>query len=1012
MALPVVGTGSFPETPLIGSEAYSPGTVPTATALRAAWVQALHWSQFGSVMALDQAYSVRPDAFHGGEMLPMFQSGSAEPVLYTSSSTWIDVGRARRRVPLGFNILKGVFTCKVPTPRTDSVLNVRVVLSHSAGTDTGPTTSIIVPGTMGRSPTADLRLGRSVIRGVHDMPYLDPNRGAFNARAQVTINNAPTGSDDTTNAVAPEVVLQAYVVSQGGTPQRFVPLNARAWFGISYDSGTGGSVIEGSTSSESVLLDGSGFLFVTSSQLQQTSSLTVSAWLRQSGNWDGTSNMHAVSDWSPAATARFALTVTTGGVCRAFVGTGSMAQFSVPSSNAWNHVCMVFSGSGTGNSGRLMGYVNGTLASASYSGTVPAIVPTGSVLRVGYDTLTDTGSYFQGWVDEVTYWSASLGSASIGQLYHSGQPGDPRGVTGGLASWWRMGDDSRDTVNYIFDAWDGRVLTASIGGVTIQQAAPFDHVSSSIFHLAVTHNFPFDATDYSRLVGWMQTHSRFHMWQEDASSGGTPITHASASSAVSAVDDPGPRAFRWEAQSNTTRPWVLAATSGSLSGGIVFGVSGSSTRLFCYNSQEAFKFIPMLTGSILFKFISNRDGSTQVVLDNNQGTTANAGFRLTKTNTDHFSFLVTKSTAGQALINHTTVATCRQGTGSMNVLIQLGDPTNGCRIKVGSEPWETMAVSNLPVCSITASAPNDLAVGDAYNGSANFLQGCIGSLMVFSGTVSDGTIGTFTGSFNPALTTGSLITSQSLGMMNFLYAWYDFTDATTLFSDSQGTVAVSNGQNVRYARHILDASGGLGRYATNVFPTDAINGPLFQGSSGVRFGGHDAPNQLSFRNAMHTGGGASYFMVVSNAETGSSVNHGGSHVLVANPGGEYWVETSVNYSGNPSFATPYHLLHVANGNTSPLCRIADGTTYALNIIEVRRDGNTLYGRSYGNGSTVTTASIDGGAGSSFAPRYIGPSGSTGWAMSGSIREVMLFNTYMSESQANLVLSQLAAKYGI
>jgi hypothetical protein len=511
--------------------------------------------------------------------------------------------------------------------------------------------------------------------------------------------------------------------------------------------------------------------------------------------------------------------------------------------------------------------------------------------------------------------------------------------------------------------------------------------------------FPFNATNMPVL--WLQTHSTRHMWQEDASSGGTPITHASQSSAVSAVDDPALFAHRWEAQSNTTRPFLQGA-SGSLNCGLFFsGAAGTAARMTCYNSQESLKFLHLLTGAIAFKMLSVEDGRTQNVLDNSGQSTANVGVSLIKTSTDHLQFIVEKGLSGHTCINHTTVATCRQATGAMNVLILLGQPT--CSIKVGTEPWETMAVTG-PLASITASANSDLSVGGIFSSNTNGFNGMIGSLMAWSGTVSDGTLGAYTASFNPSLTDHDLVVSQSLGMANFLYGWYDFSNSTTVFSDSQGTVPLAVGQRVANVAHVLDASGGLRRYATDQAPS--VPGPLWLGGiQGAYFSGSAAPNNLSLRNAMHTGGGASYFIVCRNDNVTS-----GSHVMATTPGGDYWVQTGRDYpNGALGSGSPYHLMHFANGNASRPVLLEQPT--GINILELRRDGSVTHSRTWGNGLLSSTSSLDVAAGSGFAPGNIGASGSAGWPMSGSIMEVMLFNTFLTVPEANLVLDQLRHKWG-
>ena len=102
----------------------------------------------------------------------------------------------------------------------------------------------------------------------------------------------------------------------------------------------------------------------------------------------------------------------------------------------WNHIVMVFDGSGTGNTGRLKGYVNGVAQTLSYTGTIAT-------------TLADNGSnpftigrqdseYTEGNIDEVAVFDTALDASTIISIYNSGTPGDLTSLS--PTYWNRMGD--------------------------------------------------------------------------------------------------------------------------------------------------------------------------------------------------------------------------------------------------------------------------------------------------------------------------------------------------------------------------------------------------------------------------------------------------------------------------------------------------------------------------------------------------------------------------------------------
>ena len=73
----------------------------------------------------------------------------------------------------------------------------------------------------------------------------------------------------------------------------------------------------------------------------------------------------------------------------------------------------------------------------------------GSMLKVGSGFLTNGTSSYWGGIDEVSIWNKELSSTAISSLYNDYQPCNLAEHLDNeyLVSWYRMGDDNRDTVN-------------------------------------------------------------------------------------------------------------------------------------------------------------------------------------------------------------------------------------------------------------------------------------------------------------------------------------------------------------------------------------------------------------------------------------------------------------------------------------------------------------------------------------------------------------------------------------
>jgi hypothetical protein len=204
----------------------------------------------------------------------------------------------------------------------------------------------------------------------------------------------------------------------------------------------------------------------TSSSLNPTSALTISAWVRAdthnstAGTYDAIYNS---SKDAGRATTGFVLCATENKwYCYYYSGTTwyGVASDSNLVTGQWYHLASTWDGS----TAKL--YVNGSVQTSTLS-----------LSSISYSTATSakigsyyTGNYLDGLIDEVSLFDSALSASDITNIYNSGTPNDISSLS--PIGWWRMGDNDSGTGTTITDQGSGGNNGTLINSPTFSTTIP------------------------------------------------------------------------------------------------------------------------------------------------------------------------------------------------------------------------------------------------------------------------------------------------------------------------------------------------------------------------------------------------------------------------------------------------------------------------------------------------------------------------------------------------------------
>jgi hypothetical protein len=176
----------------------------------------------------------------------------------------------------------------------------------------------------------------------------------------------------------------------------------------------------------------------------------------------------------------------------------------------WRHAVVVFDGSLTGNSNRLKLYVDGSPATLTFTGTIPAALESLSYLFQigGY-----TGSFFNGNIDDVRIYNRAVTTSEARMLYSQGVSKmnvAPSGtnLTTGLVGYWTF--DGKNMTSNVADSsgqgnhgnLSGQAATTTASG-KLGQSLRFDGTNDYVI-VGNESAFDFERTDPFTISMWLK----------------------------------------------------------------------------------------------------------------------------------------------------------------------------------------------------------------------------------------------------------------------------------------------------------------------------------------------------------------------------------------------------------------------------------------------------------------------------------------------------------------------------
>ena len=219
----------------------------------------------------------------------------------------------------------------------------------------------------------------------------------------------------------PNIIKDGLVLYlDAGSPNSFYsPTAGTTWKDISGNANNGtltnGPTYSG-TNGGSIVFDGVDDYVLCPKQtsLVNATKFTITAWMKRS-----LSNSLVMISQLQSLDNDIALELWSDGNVYFEVGNGGNDYgFTANNSTAWQYLTMVFDGTQTGNSNRLKGYINGSLLTLAFNGTIPTITGTVNTnLNIG--AYLPNNNYSKGNIAQTSIYNRALSAAEILQNFNA-----------------------------------------------------------------------------------------------------------------------------------------------------------------------------------------------------------------------------------------------------------------------------------------------------------------------------------------------------------------------------------------------------------------------------------------------------------------------------------------------------------------------------------------------------------------------------------------------------------------
>jgi len=113
--------------------------------------------------------------------------------------------------------------------------------------------------------------------------------------------------------------------------------------------------------------------------------------------------------------------------------------------NSWNHIAVIYNGSGANTLSNYSIYVNGSPVALTTTSVFSSIANANNLGRSGNNSF-----YLDGSLSNASIWNTALTSAQISELYNEGVPSNlnNHSAYSNLVSWWQLGSNSSFNTNW------------------------------------------------------------------------------------------------------------------------------------------------------------------------------------------------------------------------------------------------------------------------------------------------------------------------------------------------------------------------------------------------------------------------------------------------------------------------------------------------------------------------------------------------------------------------------------